>query len=1191
MNKMHRTLWNPALGAWVAAPENVRARGKRSGIARASALTAALLCAGMPAAQACTAGSTAELAACIAGTDAVIDLTGSITLSTHLPVVERSVTINGHGFALDGAGQFRGFFIGSGATTINSLTMQNLLAQGGQGGPGNAGAGGGMGAGGAVFVGSVAGANLNDVLIVDSRAIGGNGGNFDLNSGTGGGGGMGGNGDGALPSGWGGGGGGLFDDASGANGGGPNSGAGGGGNAGSGGDGGLYSGGGGGGFIGLSAGTNGGSGGWGGGGGGGGVWGPDHGGDGGFGGGGGSGSTWGGAGGFGGGGAGGASGGGITGAGGFGGGNGGSLRGGGGGGGAGMGGAIFVMDGGSLTLTGNTEVRGNNVTGGASGGNGAQAGSAFGSGIFMQGTNSALAFVPGAGATQTIADAIADQTGSGGIGTDAGSIGVTKSGAGRLVLSGANTYSGGTTVTGGTLSISADQNLGAASGTLTLDGGTLQNTAAITTARAITVGNAGGTFQTDADLSSTGSISGTGGVIKTGAGALTFAGTNTYTGATTVGAGTLRAGAANAFSAASAVTLGGGVVLDLNNYNQAIGSVAGYGFVTLGTGTLTVGGDNSNTTFNGIFSGSGELIKVGTGTLTLTRDNQNTGFVTVNAGTLRLNNSFYALGANSATARVNTGGTLDLGGMYGVAQHINLNGGTLTDSVGQGLLRGGITLSAGGTNTISSYNSRLTLAGVIDGDSVTIDGTVGYRAANTYTGTTTINPGAALFTDAAGVGSGSGIVNNGALLFDQQSAGVVNQAISGSGYVSKSGGGTLTLSGANSYSGGTEIWQGALAISSDQNLGAASGSLDFWGGTLRNTAALTTPRAIYIGSPGGTLRTDADLTATGSISGSGELIKTGSGTLTLTGANTYGGGTTVLGGTLSISADQNLGDASAALNLDGGTTLRTTGAFTMGRSIDFGRGDVTLQTDADLTANGVISGRGTLVKTGGGTLTLSGANTYWGGTTVTAGTLAVSGDQNLGRGSGGLTLDGGTLRTTGAFTTARNVILGASGGTLQTDADLTAIGILSGDGSLTKTGAGTLTLTGINTYTGDTRLDAGALAVSADANLGNASAALNFNGGTLRSTGAFATARGINLAAGGGTVQTYNDLAATGTVSGGGALIKTGSATLTLTGENTYSGGTDLKQGRLAVGNNRALGSGELAMHEGTILRFAADGL
>ena len=869
----------------------------------------------------------------------------------------------------------------------------------------------------------------------------------------------------------------------------------------------------------------------------------------------------------------------------------------GGGGGAGMGGAIFVMDGGSLTLGGNTEMRGNRVR---LGGGGVRAGSVFGDGIFMQGASSTLAFAPDSGATQTVADAIADQTGSGGTGADAGSIGLTKSGAGRLVLSGANTYSGGTTVTGGTLSISSNQHLGAASGPLTLDGGTLQTTAPVTMARAITIGSAGGTFQTDAnaDLTSTGGISGTGSVTKTGDfGALILAGANTYTGATTV-AGTLRAGAANTFSAASAVTLGGGATLDLNNYDQTIGSLAGYGFVTLGTGTLTTGADNSSTNFMGVMSGSGGFTKIGTGTLTLSRDSSNTGPVTINEGTLRMDNgAVRGLGANSAIVTVTRGGTLDVNGIYGLRQQINLRGGTLTngDTTGLTLLvRSSIDLGSGGTNTISNTGfRRLPLAGVISGDSVTIDGEGGvfYQAANTYTGTTTINTGASLSTDAAGVGAGSGIVNNGNLFFEQQNSGAVSQAISGSGYVAKYGDGTLTLSGANTYSGGTTIYEGALSISSDQNLGAATGWLEFWGGTLRNTAAITTLRDISLELFGGTFRTDADLTSRGLISGSGELVKTGAGILTLAGANTYSGTTTVLAGTLSISDDQNLGDASAALNLDGGTTLRTTGAVTTARNIEFGRGNVTLQTDADLTASGVVSGRGALIKTGTGTLTLSGTNSYRGGTTVTAGTLSISEDQNLGRVSGGLTLDGGTLRTTDAFATARSINLGAGGGTLQTDAELMAIGTLGGEGSLTKTGGGTLTLTGANTYQGGTRLNAGVLAVAADASLGDASGALRFNGGGLRTTGAFATARNIDLEAGGGTLQTYSDLAATGIVSGAGALTKTGSATLTLTGENSYSGGTDLKQGRLAVGNDRALGTGELAMHEGTILLFAADGL
>ncbi|VTU25236.1 hypothetical protein H6CHR_02353 [Variovorax sp. PBL-H6] len=273
MNRTHRSLWNSALGTWVAAPENARARGKggRAALcmAKACALTAAVWCAGLPAAHACVAGNTDQLAACIAGNDSVIDLTASITLTRNLPVLSRSVTINGgqnqnQSFMLDGDGKYRGLVIGAGTTTVNNLIMQNLRAQGGNGGTDYIPGGGGMGAGGAVFVMTSAGADLNNVRIIGSSAVGGSGGapldqSIGNNSGggVGGGGGMGGNGGGfvagatAVARG----GGGLFDDGGvglagttvffriGGIGGGPAGGAGG--NQSSGENGGLYSGGGG----------------------------------------------------------------------------------------------------------------------------------------------------------------------------------------------------------------------------------------------------------------------------------------------------------------------------------------------------------------------------------------------------------------------------------------------------------------------------------------------------------------------------------------------------------------------------------------------------------------------------------------------------------------------------------------------------------------------------------------------------------------------------------------------------------------------------------------------------------------------------------------------------------------------------------------------------------------------------------
>ncbi len=135
-----------------------------------------------------------------------------------------------------------------------------------------------------------------------------------------------------------------------------------------------------------------------------------------------------------------------------------------------MGGAIFVQQGGNFIVAGNLSLNENSVTGGAGGfGTGAN-GSAFGSGIFLQG-NGTITFQPTAGETATISDVIADQTGSGGTGTNAGSWNLTKSGTGALVLSSKNNYTGTTTVNGGTLQV--DGSIASSSLTMVNVGGTL----------------------------------------------------------------------------------------------------------------------------------------------------------------------------------------------------------------------------------------------------------------------------------------------------------------------------------------------------------------------------------------------------------------------------------------------------------------------------------------------------------------------------------------------------------------------------------------------------------------------------------------------------------------------------------------------------------------------------------------------
>lgn len=576
---------------------------------------------------------------------------------------------------------------------------------------------------------------------------------------------------------------------------------------------------------------------------------------------------------------------------------------------------------------------------------------------------------------------------------------------------------------------------------------------------------------------------------------MTFTGANTYTGATKVAEqSTLRAGADDTFSAASAFTLGGAATLDLNNHDQAIGSLSGHGWVTLGTATLSLGGDGTDTAYEGYISGSGGLTKVGTGTFTLARYNEYTGVTTINEGTLRLSGG--TLGASSAKVVVNAGGTLDVGGSRSyVNQDIELNGGTLAsinsfEGVIEAIVDSKIHLAQGSTNTILSNSNAgdvyLTLTGEISGDSVTIAGgdTVVYDAVNTYTGTTTINAGSTLRTAAAGVGSGSGIHDNGTLWFEQPDDASVGQPIDGSGRLLKFGSGTLTLSGVNSYTGGTRVYEGTVSVAEDANLGAALGPLLLDGGTLRNTAAFTTARPVTLGYGDGTFQTDADLIVTGVISADpadrAVLYKFGAGTLTLTGTNTYTGGTYVAEGALSVSRDENLGDPAGELALDGGT-LRTTAAFASARAIYLGGGGGRLRTDADLALSGTIYGSGSLTKTGSGALLLAGDNSYEGGTVLKQGRLAVGHDHALG--DGPLTMHDGTVLAFAAdgLTLSNPIVFtNALDPTFDTGNFTGALtGGISGPGELSKIGAGTLVLSGTNSYAGATNVLQGSLRAGA----------------------------------------------------------------------------------------------------------------
>ncbi len=251
-------------------------------------------------------------------------------------------------------------------------------------------------------------------------------------------------------------------------------------------------------------------------------------------------------------------------------------------------------------------------------------------------------------------------------------------------------------------------------------GGTLQIAGAnIASALPITLQSQGGTIDTNGNNATlSGTISGPGGLTKIGLGTLTLAGSSTYAGVTNVNVGTLQAGAVNAFSPFSAFTVAGGATLDLNNFNQTIGSLAGAGNVTLGAATLTSGNDNSSTIFSGSIAGTGGLTKVGSGTLQLTGSSNYTGPTTVNAGTLSVNGSTV----NSAFT-VNAGGTIGGNGTIGST---TVNGGTLSpgNSIGTLTVQGNLVLTAAATYLVevspaaadrTNVTGTATLAGTVTG--------------------------------------------------------------------------------------------------------------------------------------------------------------------------------------------------------------------------------------------------------------------------------------------------------------------------------------------------------------------------------------------------------------------------------------------------------------------------------------------
>ncbi|MCU1328686.1 MAG: Extracellular serine protease precursor, partial [Bryobacterales bacterium] len=226
--------------------------------------------------------------------------------------------------------------------------------------------------------------------------------------------------------------------------------------------------------------------------------------------------------------------------------------------------------------------------------------------------------------------------------------------------------------------------------------------------------------------------------------------------------------------------------------------------------------------------------------------------------------------------------------------------------------------------------------------------------------------------------------------------------VSGSGGLIQNGPFTTLLTGSNTYTGGTTINGGFLAIGADNNLGAAGGSLSLGGGGLQFTSSLISARAITLNTGGGTFDTNGNNnTLTGNISGSGGLVKVGTGNLTLFNPTTYTGSTTINGGTLSLGDTQAL-STQTAVTVGANSALvlnnfsQSIGSLAGSGSVSLGTANLTTGNDnTSTTFSGSLFGSGGLVKAGNGTLTLTGSNTYTGNTTINGGTLALGSLQAL----------------------------------------------------------------------------------------------------------------------------------------------------------------------------------------------------
>ncbi|MDY0170191.1 MAG: autotransporter-associated beta strand repeat-containing protein [Thermoguttaceae bacterium] len=653
---------------------------------------------------------------------------------------------------------------------------------------------------------------------------------------------------------------------------------------------------------------------------------------------------------------------------------------------------------------------------------------------------------------------------------------------------------------------------------------------------------------TEGDFTYSTPQAGSRGLVKLGANTLTITGANSYTGPTVVAGGTLALDGSGTLPNGAVILSGDTAVLDIsgisadsisigasspppNSMNIAsLTGVAG-SVLQLGAKQLNIGDDDTDATFAFDIAGAGSLIKSGTGTLTLAGTNTYAGDTLVNAGTIKLD------GAGTAVP-----GNLVLSGGNVIFNRNN----QIADTAD-------VTITAGHLNsTAGTATDR--------------------RTDHTETiGSLTVTGG----SFQTGVGGQWTITGDAQFTGGEGGTKVVVSVRAGLGF------GGLTLTNVNSTTVSTD---NSFSIYSDNAAALTTVSVGA-GGLVLNDSRILARKGSAANHQGFALILDGNLNATGA-----SAIQ-----LSTTGTYSYGAGELRLSSTA--------GTFTRTLNVDGDASQ--------------------LRIEADIT-NGAATSAG-IVKTGGGSLVLTGTNTYTGGTTVAEGVLAIQSaaalpgwDTASGAAAGGFTMADGTILVIGAgvsdteFNTMRakgNFAPGAAIGVDTSEGNRTFAVDITGAVPLVKLGPNTLTLSGTNDYSGGTTVAQGVLTIDltnalpgwdqegsysvadgAVLAVGNGVSVADFN--TMRTlTGNYApgAAIGLDTSAGARTISA----AITGGSPDGLALAKVGSADLTLTANNTYTGLTVVREGALLLDTNHGLHGGSARAIPGDVvidggsLRFA----